>query len=88
MSTMKAYGGTTRTLRQMKSTLPQNVMRAASFPSLGNLSSPLKYSVRRFTTLGEKERAVERDFINKEEGRKLAELRKQFEREVRAIYAG
>jgi hypothetical protein len=88
MSTMKAYSGTTRTLRQMKSTLPQNVMRAASFPSLGNLFSPLQYSVRRFTTLGEKERAVERDFINKEEGRKLAELRKQFEREVRAIYTG
>lgn len=88
MSTMKAYSGTTRTLLQMRSTLPQNVMRAASFPSLGNLFSPLQYSVRRFTTLGEKERAVEKDFINKEEARKLVELRVQFESEVRLIYTG
>lgn len=63
-------------------------MRSAAFPSLGNLFSPLQYAVRRFTTLGDKERAEERDYINKEETRRLAELRKQFEREVRAIYKG
>ena len=76
-----------RTLVTMKSNLPRQIAR--TFPSLGNLFSPLQYAVRRFSgVLGDKERAEERIYIETHQGEALREIRLQFEREVRAIYKG
>ena len=76
-----------RTFVTMKSSLPRQIVK--TFPSLGNLFSPLQYAVRRFSgVLGDKERADERIYIETHQGEALQEIRLQFEREVRAIYKG
>ena len=78
-----------RTLANMKSTLPRHMVRSGLFPSLGNLFSPLQYAVRRLSGIVEdKERADERIYIRSHEGQALKELRAQFEKEVKAIYQG